>query len=65
MKQGICDVSTLPVVITEYNEEISDTQFDSGTYSASNRNEYRKISGGKARSACKAENFTTICQPTV
>jgi hypothetical protein len=35
----------------------------SRVYSACNRNEYRKISWGKARPACKVDSLTTICGP--
>jgi hypothetical protein len=28
-------------------------------------NSYQKISGGKARPACKADNLTAICEPFV
>jgi hypothetical protein len=34
-------------------------------YSASNRNEYQKISGIKVRQDCKADNLTAICEPIV
>jgi hypothetical protein len=37
----------------------------SGVYLVSNRNDYRKISGGKARPECKAVNLTAIQEPTV
>jgi hypothetical protein len=36
-----------------------------GTYSAYNKNEYKKISGGKARPAFKADNLSAIYEPTV
>jgi hypothetical protein len=33
--------------------------------SASNRNEYQESSWGKGRPACKADDLTAICEPTV
>jgi hypothetical protein len=33
--------------------------------SASNRNEYRNLPGGKGRPAHKADNLTVICEPIV
>jgi actin-related protein len=37
-----------------------------GVDSASNRNEYQESSwGGKGRLACKTDNHTAICEPTV
>jgi hypothetical protein len=35
----------------------------SGLYSACNINEYWKISGDKARPACKVDSRTAICEP--
>jgi hypothetical protein len=37
----------------------------SGAFSASNRNEYQKIFGGKAWSVCKADNLTAMYEPSV
>jgi hypothetical protein len=37
----------------------------SGVYSASNRNEYRKIFGDRERPACKANNLMAIHEPIV
>jgi hypothetical protein len=33
--------------------------------SASNRNEYQELWGGKVRSARKADNLTAISEPTI
>jgi hypothetical protein len=41
------------------------TQLVSGVYSASNRNEYQKISGGKVQPVSEANNLTAINGPIV
>jgi hypothetical protein len=43
----------------------SRTTAQGSTHSASNRNEYQEIPGGKGRPAGKAHNLTDICEPIV
>jgi hypothetical protein len=41
------------------------TALGPGVDSASNRNEYKDLRGGKGRPARKADNLTAICEPIV
>jgi hypothetical protein len=52
------------VIFPQCTESLQ-SHYGSGVYSAFNKNEYRKISGGKARTACKDGNLTTIYEPTL
>jgi hypothetical protein len=48
-----------------FNVRILPAALGLGVYSASNRNEYRKISGGKAQPVRRADNLAAIREPTV
>jgi hypothetical protein len=52
--EGVIDIFSMHLILP--------AALGSGAYSASNRNEYQKISEDKALPACKTDNLTAICE---
>jgi hypothetical protein len=55
--------SRIPRIITLRTQSFAPTGF--GVYSACTRNDYRKISGGKAPPARQVDSLTAICEPII